>query len=65
MSPIIIELADSELQKLQELASLHGISPEDLLRVTIEDWLNSPKKQFSEAANYVLKKNAELYKCLA
>jgi antitoxin FitA len=56
MSPIIIELADSELQKLQELASLHGISPEDLLRVTIEDWLNSPKKQFSEAANYVLKK---------
>jgi antitoxin FitA len=65
MSPITIELADSQLQKLQEIASLHGISPEDLLRVTIGDWLSSPKEQFSDVANYVLKKNSELYKRLA
>jgi antitoxin FitA len=50
---------------LQDLAKVHRVSPEALLRASLEDWLSSPKPEFSNAANYVLKKNAELYTRLA
>ncbi|RCJ16220.1 DNA-binding protein [Nostoc sp. ATCC 43529] len=65
MASITIDITDSQLQKLQDLARLHGIPLEALLRASIEDWLSSPKSEFTEAANYVLKKNAELYRRLA
>lgn len=47
------------------MAQANNISPEELLRATIGYWLNYPKNDFEEAANYVLKKNSELYRCLA
>jgi antitoxin FitA len=65
MTSITIDIPDDQLQKLQNLAKEHGVSPEELLRSSLEDWLRSPKPEFSEAASYVLKKNAELYKRLA
>lgn len=37
MAPITIEIPDSQLQKLQELAKLHGISLEALLSASIEE----------------------------
>ncbi|MEI3652564.1 MAG: DNA-binding protein [Dolichospermum lemmermannii FEM_B0920] len=46
------------------MAQANGISPEELLRATIEDWLNYPKSDFEQAANYILKKNSELYRRL-
>ncbi|MEB3216838.1 MAG: DNA-binding protein [Nostocales cyanobacterium 94392] len=65
MASITIDISDSQLQKLQDLAKLYGVSPEALLRASLEDWLSSPKPEFNNAANYVLKKNAELYDRLA
>ncbi|OCQ96047.1 DNA-binding protein [Nostoc sp. MBR 210] len=65
MASITIDIPDSELQKLEELAKVHGISLEELLRVSIEEWLSYQKSDFTDAANYVLKKNAELYRRLA
>lgn len=65
MATITIELSDSQFQKLQDLATVHGIALEVLLRVSLEDWLNSQKSELSDAANYVLTKNAELYRRLA
>jgi antitoxin FitA len=65
MTSITIDIPDDQLQKLQNLAKAHGVSLEELLRSSLEDWLSSPKPEFSEAASYVLKKNAELYKRLA
>lgn len=65
MASITIDLPDSQFQKLQELARVHGIPPEALLRASIEDWLSSPKSDFTQAAEYVLNKNAELYRRLA
>ncbi|MHC5734546.1 DNA-binding protein [Nostoc sp.] len=53
------------MQKLQTLAQENGISLEDLLRTRIEDWLSWPTSEFAQAANYVLTKNAELYRRLA
>jgi antitoxin FitA len=65
MASITIDIPDSNLQKLQDLADAHGISSEVLLRASIDNWLNLPQSEFVDAANYVLKKNAELYRRLA
>ena len=65
MASITIELSDTQFQKLQDLATVHGIALEVLLKASLEDWLNSQNSEFVEAANYVLTKNAELYQRLA
>ena len=65
MASITIDLSDSQFQELQNLARAYGIPPEALLRASVEDWLSSPKSDFTEAAEYVLNKNAELYRRLA
>lgn len=65
MASITIDLSDSQLQKLRDLARVHGIALEVLLKASLEDWLNSQTSEFVDAANYVLTKNAELYRRLA
>lgn len=65
MTSITLDLSDSQFQKLRDLAAVYGITPEALLKVSLEDWLNSQKSEFVDAANYVLTKNAQLYKRLA
>ncbi|KKI98719.1 hypothetical protein [Prochlorothrix hollandica] len=65
MASITLDLSDTQFQKLQDLAVAHGIELEILLKASIEDWLNSQKSEFVDAANYVLTKNAELYQRLA
>lgn len=65
MVSITIDLSDSQFQKLQDLATVHGVALEVLLKVSLEDWLNSQQDEFTDAANCVLTKNAELYKHLA
>ena len=42
-----------------------GVSPEDLVRVSVEELLAQPDDKFEQAVNYVLEKNAELYGRLA
>ena len=65
MTTITIELPDERLQKLQEMAQRFGVSMEELIRVSVEDMLTQPEEQFRKAAQYVLKKNTELYRRLA
>jgi hypothetical protein len=65
VASITIDLSDRQLQKLQDLASVHGIALEVLLKASLEDWINSQNGEFVNAANYVLKKNTELYRRLA
>ena len=61
MASITIDLSDSQLRKLQDLAKTYEIPLEVLLKSSFEDWLNSQTSQFIDAADYVLNKNAELY----
>lgn len=65
MASITIDLSDSQFEKLQDLAKVHGIPIEVLLKASLEDWLNQQKGDFVSAADYVLMKNAELYRRLA
>jgi predicted transcriptional regulator len=65
MTTITIALPDERLSQLQEIADKFGVTPEDLVRVSIEELLSRPEDAFKQAASYVLKKNAELYRRLA
>jgi hypothetical protein len=65
VASITINLSDSQFQKLEDLARVHGIATEVLLKAGLEDWLNLQKGDFVNAASYVLEKNAELYRRLA
>ncbi len=51
--------------ELQRLAQEANVPVEELLRARVVEWLSGPKQDFLKAANYVLKKNEELYSRLA
>lgn len=65
MVSIRIDLSDSQFQKPQNLARVHGIATEVLLKASLEDWLNLQKGDFVDAVDHLLGKNAKLYRCLA
>jgi hypothetical protein len=65
MNTITITLPDDHLLKLRETATHLNVSPEELVRVSIEELLTRPEEAFQRAVDYVLKKNAELYRRLA
>ena len=65
MDSITISLSNDRLMKLREKAAHFNVSPEELIRVSIEELLTQPDEALQAAVNYVLKKNAELYRRLA
>jgi hypothetical protein len=65
MSAIAVPLSDDRLERLRSLAAQAGVSPEELARIGLEEWLARPREDFRQAAGYVLRKNAELYRRLA
>jgi hypothetical protein len=65
MTSITISLPEDRLEKLKEAAERLRITPEDLVRVSIEALLARPDDEFQQAVQYVLDKNAELYRRLA
>ncbi len=65
MTTITIPISDDRLAKLKEVAARLRITPEELIRVSIEELLTRPEEAFHHAVDYVLKKNTELYRRLA
>ena len=65
MSELTITLPDNCYLKLVETAAGLGLTPEELVRVSIEEWLTQPDDTFEEIIDYILHKNAELYRRLA
>jgi hypothetical protein len=65
VTTISIALSDDSFSKLSELAGKAGIPPAELLRRRVEQMLSQPDEEFSRAAQYLLEKNAELYRRLA
>ncbi|GIW01235.1 DNA-binding protein [Roseiflexus sp.] len=65
MTTITIALSDDQLQKLQQVATLFQVTPEELVRVSVEELLSRPEEEFRKALEYVLQKNTELYQRLA
>lgn len=65
MSTLTITLSEDRLVKLREIADRFNITPEDLARVGIEELLTRPEESFQAVVDYILNKNAELYRRLA
>ena len=51
--------------KIKEIAKNLHMTPEDLVRVSIDELLSRPDEDFQKAVEHVLKKNIELYRRLA
>lgn len=65
MTTLTISVPDKSLQKLQELATRFSVAPEELVRLSLEELLARPEEDFKRALEYILQKNAELYRLLA
>jgi hypothetical protein len=60
-----IELSDPQAEKLRTEARRLGVEPQDLAAAAVVDLLNREAPDFDQAAEYVLRKNQELYKRLS
>ncbi|GAB4218355.1 MAG: hypothetical protein OHK0012_26920 [Synechococcales cyanobacterium] len=60
-----ISNSTEQVQRLRDIATENGISPEVLLSSKNKFEQSQSKYHFDEAASYVLEKNAELYRRLA
>jgi len=65
MDKITISLPDDRLRALKKLSNSLNISPEELVRMSIEELLTRPQEAFQDAVDYVLDKNSELYRRLS
>lgn len=64
MSTLTLHLDEAKVEKLTKAARAEGIELEELFRRLADDYL-ARKHTFDSAADYVLKKNAELHRRLA
>ena len=60
-----IPLPEDRTSKLLFQAERVGLYPEEFLRRCVGEILDRPDEAFSDAAENVLKKNAEIYRSLA
>jgi antitoxin FitA len=58
-------LPEQTASKLQQVAERLSVSPEQLLVLSIEEKLAQLDQEFRNSADYVLEKNADLYRRLA
>jgi hypothetical protein len=65
MKILELNLPEPTAAKLEEAADRLNLSPEELLILSLEEKLARLDAQFQSASDYVLNKNAELYKRLA
>ena len=62
---LVIELPVSQFEKLREIATQSGVLPEYLAKAAISDLISVGDEDFHSAADYVIRKNEELYRRLS
>ncbi len=65
MPKLHITLSNAKMQQLHTMAERLGVPVEELARAQVESLLAPPDEDFLRVAEYVLKKNEELYRRLA
>ena len=65
MDTITVPIPEERLSRLKEMAKRFGVAPEQLAQAGIEDLLARPDKEFRQALDNLLEKNAQLYRRLA
>jgi Methionyl-tRNA synthetase len=64
MKTLEIDVPDDLATRIQQAAEQKGLSPEELVRESVEEKL-ARDEQFEKAAQHVLAKNAQLYERLS
>ena len=57
--------SDEEMRQLEELSKREGLTVEQIVRLSINDFIDHPDDSFRAAARRVMEKNAELYRRLS
>ena len=65
MKTFELQLSEQTASKVREAAERLNLSPEAFLVLSVEEKLTQLGPEFQAASDYVLKKNAELYRRLA
>ena len=65
MKTLEVRLPEQTASRLEEAAERLSVSPEELLLLSVEEKLAQLDAELRESSDYVLKKNAELYRRLA
>jgi hypothetical protein len=65
MKVLELQLPELTASKLEEAAKCLGVSLEQLSILSIEEKLAQIEKEYFRSAEYVLRKNAELYRRLS
>lgn len=65
MATLTISLSDEELRCLEELGKRESLTVEQMVRLSIHDFINQPDDAFRAAAKLVMEKNTELYRRLS
>jgi predicted transcriptional regulator len=65
MVTITLELSEAQWERVQALANHYDLSPQQLLALSFDDWMNDRELEFRDTIDRVLMKNAELYDRLA
>lgn len=62
---LLIELPANQFEKLRDIANQAGVLPEHLAKAAISDLISVRDEDFRCAADYVIRKNEELYRRLS
>lgn len=65
MKSLEVQIEEPTVDRLEAAAQKLGITPEELLRVSVEEKLARLDESFRVAVDQVVSKNAELYRRLA
>jgi len=65
MKTLTIQLSDETADRLEALAEQFGMSLEEVAQVSLDDQIKRLDREYEEAAEEVLSKNAELYRRLS
>jgi hypothetical protein len=65
MATLIISLSDEEIRRLEELSKRESLTVEQMVRLSVCDFIGQPDDTFHAAAKQVMEKNAELYRRLS
>ena len=65
MATLTRPLSDEEIRRLEVLGKREGLTVEQIVRLSVCDFIAQPDDTFHAAAKRVMEKNAELYRRLS
>ena len=65
MATLTISLTGEEIRRLETLGKREGLTVEEIVRLSICEFIGQPDDAFHAAAKRVMEKNAELYRRLS